>query len=105
MSSTANGDKQSPIPADILLMFGEPPLMAGEDRDAYSDILERFAEFVKPTDPAEWFWIKDVADHTWEIVKLRRMKILFIEVNRERMHAGQETLAMLKEDLSADAQE
>ena len=44
MYGTVNGDKQSLIPADILLMFGEPPIMAREDGDAYSEILVRFAE-------------------------------------------------------------
>jgi hypothetical protein len=88
MYATVNGDKESPIPADILLMFGEPPIMAGEDRDAYSEILVRFAEFVKPADTAEWFWIKDVVDHSWEILRLRRMKMLFVEVRRKHLHAG-----------------
>ena len=98
MSSPHNGNTQSLIPQDVLLMFGEPPLMAGEDRDGYDAILEKFAEFVKPADPIEFFWIKDLTDHSWEIIKLRRMKTLLIEVRRNEWHANQERSATLREE-------
>ncbi len=73
--------------------------MAGEDKDGYEAILEKFAELVKPADPAEWLWAKDLADHSWEIMQLRRMKTLFVEVRRQEWHENQEKYAtVLGED-------
>ena len=46
-------------------------------------MLDRFAESVAPRNIIEWLWVKDVADLSWEIPRLRRYRTLMIERRRE----------------------
>ena len=56
-------------------LFGPPPLIKGEDAAAYDDLLVRISAGVKPADILEDIWVRDVADFTWEIFALRRLKV------------------------------
>ena len=71
------------IPADIQALFGDPPLLSTEDPARYRDMLDRFAESIAPRNIIEWLWVKDVADLSWEIPRLRRYRTLMIERRRE----------------------
>jgi hypothetical protein len=55
-------------------IFGPPPILPGEDRSAYAALLERLSGDVKPKDMVERIWVRDIVDHTWEILRLRRIK-------------------------------
>src|SRR5262249_36517250 len=35
----------------------------------------------------EWLWLKDVVDLSWEILRLRRLKIDLVEIDREDQNA------------------
>jgi len=71
------------VPADIEALFGDPPLLSTEDPARYRDMLDRFAESIAPRNIIEWLWVKDVADLSWEIPRLRRYRALMIERRRE----------------------
>jgi hypothetical protein len=71
------------LPADIQALFGDPPLLSTEDPARYRDMLDRFAECIAPRNIIEWLWVKDVADLSWEILRLRRYRTLMIERRRE----------------------
>jgi hypothetical protein len=58
--------------ADLL---GPPPVLLGEDADRFAGILNRITVSVKPTDAIEQIWVRDVADLTWEVLRLRRLKV------------------------------
>jgi len=53
------------VPPEVQALFGDPPLMRGEDVGAYNKLLDQFAELVEPRDVLEWWWVRDVTDHTW----------------------------------------
>ena len=54
--------------------FGPPPLITGEDADAYEQILARVSSQVAPKDFIEEVLLIDIVDLTWEIARLRRLK-------------------------------
>jgi len=72
-------------PDDVQALFGDPPLLRGEDVGLYNELMGQFAKIVEPKDMIEWWWAKDITDHTWEIRRLRRFKALFVEVAQDLM--------------------
>jgi hypothetical protein len=67
------------IPNDIAALFGYAPTLKTEDDEIYWNCMERFVKCVEPQDVIEWLWVKDVVDLSWEILRLRRLKIDLIE--------------------------
>jgi len=63
----------------------------------------QFAKIVEPKDMIEWWWVKDITDHSWEIRRLRRFKVLFVEVGRDQLFENQ--LSMHPEDEEDEAPE
>src|SRR5437667_8695140 len=74
------------IPKDIAALFGHAPTLKTEDDEIYWNCMERFVKCVEPQDVIEWFWIKDVVELSWEILRLRRLKIDLIEIDRENQN-------------------
>jgi hypothetical protein len=56
----------------LTALFGEPPVLAGENKRGYDDLLARVTKCVKPKDILEKIWVRDVVDLTWEIFRWRR---------------------------------
>jgi hypothetical protein len=75
------------IPNDIAALFGYAPTLKTEDDEIYWNCMERFVKCVEPQDVIEWLWVKDVVDLSWEILRLRRLKIDLIEIDREDRNA------------------
>jgi hypothetical protein len=75
------------IPKDIAALFGYAPTLKTEDDEIYWKCMERVVKCVEPRDTIEWLWIKDVVDLSWEIVRLRRLKIDLVEIDREDKNA------------------
>jgi hypothetical protein len=75
------------IPNDIAALFGYAPTLKTEDDEIYWNCMERFVKCVEPQDVIEWLWVKDVVDLSWEILRLRRLKIDLIEIDREDKNA------------------
>ena len=63
----------------VASFFGPPPLVDGEDVEAYDDLLIQVSSAVKPVDTIEDIWVRDVVDHTWEILRWRRAKISLVK--------------------------
>jgi hypothetical protein len=80
-----------------LALFDPPPLLEGEDPDAYDQLLERFCAAVKPVDSIEEMFVAEVVFLEWEILRWHRLKWSLI-----RAHAL-ETLAESKDFVIADA--
>src|SRR5258705_2345853 len=68
------------VPAQVLALFGDPPLLRGEDDGVYYTLMEEFTKVVEPEGMVEWGWVIDITDHTWEIRRLRRLKVLSVEL-------------------------
>jgi hypothetical protein len=78
------------VPAEVQALFGDPPLLRGEDDGLYYTLMGQFTKLVEPRDMIEWWWVKDMTDHTWEIRRLRRFKVLFVELQRDQVHQNRE---------------
>ena len=65
-------------------LSGHRPLLAGEDGAAYDSLLGRVSDVVKPADVLEEIWLQDVVDLSWEVVKLRRIKVEFLNSSAHR---------------------
>jgi len=74
----ANALAETHLPAKIRALLGKPPLLANEDPSDYDALLNELAREVKPKDIIEWLWVKDVADLTWEIMRLRRIEAAYV---------------------------
>src|SRR5882724_11417825 len=73
MTTTAQS-LMKPIPAEILEIFGDAPILSTEDAGRYHAMIAAFAEHVDPGDFITWCAIKDLADYRTEIWRYRRMK-------------------------------
>jgi hypothetical protein len=62
-------------PAGRSKPFGPPPLVEGDDRAAYEELLAQISAAVKPADILEDIWVHDIVDLVWEIFRLRRLKV------------------------------
>src|SRR5262249_25369175 len=51
-----------------------PTLASGEDAAAYAQLAARIRAAVAPANIIEEIWARDVADLTWDVVRLRRLK-------------------------------
>jgi hypothetical protein len=77
VSSTAIVDVETPalsrvVPADIAQIFGDPPVLITENREAYDQLMSELALEWKPRNFTEWMFVRDIADITWEIFRHRR---------------------------------
>jgi len=55
-----------------MFCFGPPPLIEGEDSQAYDELLLQVSTAVKPADFFEELFVREVVDHTWELFRWRR---------------------------------
>ena len=59
-------------------LFGTPALITGDNAAQYAELLEQMRENVNPTDLLEEMWLRDIVDHIWETLRLRRLKAQLI---------------------------
>ena len=57
-----------------MLFSDQPPLLKGEDRQAYDELLGDVTDTVRPSDMVEEIWTREVVDLTWEIHRGRHLK-------------------------------
>jgi len=81
----ASSAESPAIPAEIKGLFAQPPLINGEDPEAYERLLARLAAEIDPRATAEWFWVKDLADNIWETLRLRRIAASLMTIGMRRM--------------------
>ena len=86
--SVTNSAIPSLVPPEVQALLGDPPVLTGEDDGLYHTLMEQFAKLVEPQDMIEWWWVKDMTDHSWEIRRLRRFKALFVDIQRDAVIRG-----------------
>src|SRR5262249_60437706 len=68
-------DTRDLIIADSSAVPLPPPSLAnGEDAATYAQLAARIRAAVAPANIIEEIWARDVADLTWDVVRLRRLK-------------------------------
>jgi hypothetical protein len=60
------------VPAEIADIFGHPPVLSSENRQAYDALMTQLALEWKPRNITEWMYVRDIADISWEIFRHRR---------------------------------
>jgi hypothetical protein len=68
-------------------LFGHAPALKSENNKVYWDFMNEVVRCIKPENMIEWLWVKDVVDLSWEILRLRKLKITLIEIERENTNA------------------
>ena len=58
-----------------LSLFGEPPLLEGEDRAAYDEFLASVLGSVNPTDMLDEMFMVDVCRLEWEVLRIAPTEI------------------------------
>jgi hypothetical protein len=60
------------IPTSVREVLDDPPLMRGEDEAAYQRLVGQLGVESGAATAVDWLLVKDVADLTWQIARLRR---------------------------------
>jgi hypothetical protein len=63
----------------IRALFGEPPLIKGENPEDYWRLWDAFADDIKPRNWREWMMVNDLAHKYWEQLRLRRYSPALIQ--------------------------
>lgn len=64
-------------------IFDPPPLLDGEDEAEYVGFVEQCIAAINPVDAIERVWLQDFIDNTWDIKRLRRIKMSVIHAARK----------------------
>ena len=86
-----------PTPVAPPLDFLPPsPVAPDQDASAYDALVSRLTAEVRPSDVPEQIWLREVADHIWEIGRVRRAKVSTVE------GATEEGLRLVLDSLGVD---
>jgi hypothetical protein len=86
MSKDLTAKEISEIPAEILKMLGKPLVLPIENLEVYKELRVQIANTVAPIDVIEWLWVDDILYHTWEIRRLRLVKLEVIKISQDDMY-------------------
>lgn len=66
---------------DFETLFGKPPVLTGEDAEAFTALKHHLFESVKPADFIEAMAINDLLNLVWETTRLRRLRARLLETS------------------------
>jgi hypothetical protein len=69
-------------------LLGPPSLLTGEDPDGWEKVRAAVFAAVVPGDIFENFWTRDIVDHEWNTLRLRRLFAGLISANRQQALAS-----------------
>src|SRR3974390_566474 len=72
------------IPPAILPFIKEPPLLKGESRQEFYDLLGALIAETAPVDTVEWLWLIRFTECASEIRRNRRSKAFLIDLQRSK---------------------
>jgi hypothetical protein len=61
------------------VLFGPPPLLAGEDETTYDELIGRVYAAIKPVDVIDEMLMADVVALEWELLRWRRLKASLLQ--------------------------
>ena len=79
----------SSIPESFVSIMGDPPIIQGEDNATYMLLLEKLGGATAARNIIDWMMVKDVADLTWQVIRIRRwISAILDNGRREGLAAG-----------------
>ena len=78
---------------DLDEIFGNPPLIYGEDIKDYEALEHHILSTISPCDAMEQIWTRDIVDARWEIMRYKKIKASILNASRHK------SLKALKQDL------
>ena len=79
----------SSIPESFVSIMGDPPIIQGEDNATYMLLLEKLGGATAARNIIDWMMVKDVADLTWQVMRIRRwISAILDNGRREGLAAG-----------------
>lgn len=69
--------------ARIRSLLGPPQLLSGEDQKRYDEVEAAIHAAVNPQDIFEKFWLRDLVDHEWEILRWRRLTVGLVTATQQ----------------------
>ena len=61
------------------VLFGPPPILAGEEETAYDELIGRVYAAIKPVDVIDEMLIADVVASEWEFLRWSRLKLSLLQ--------------------------
>jgi len=61
------------------VLFGPPPILAGEDETAYDELMGRVCAAIKPVDVIDEMLIADAVASEWEFLRSSRVKLSLLQ--------------------------
>ena len=77
-------DEPAIVPAEVLILIKNPPLLKGESKEDYYGLLAALARDVRPADLAEWLWLIELLNCVWEIFRNGQFRAKLIDMNRHQ---------------------
>jgi hypothetical protein len=78
----------SAVPPSIFPLIESPPLLKGESRQQYNELLAALVGDVVPADIPEWLWLIQFLDCSWEIWRNRGYRAKVAEWHIKQMSSG-----------------
>jgi hypothetical protein len=87
---------------EALAWMGPAPLVPGEDPAQYKHVQDLVSKAMSPVDILDWFWVRDVTDLEWEVVRLRKIKAFMISQGKMTKFVTDEDGELTTQDGSID---
>jgi len=71
------------IPPELDALLDPPPVLDKDDAESHQLTFMGFAHVVQPRDFIEWIYVRDAADHRYEVTWLRRLKTRLVRRPRK----------------------
>ena len=73
-------DISQDIPEDIRMIFEKPPLLKTENPAHYRQLVDLLIKAIEPVNVLDWLLLKDIADQSWEILRLQRFRGVLVDL-------------------------
>ena len=73
-------DPEKDFPAEIIEIFGPPPILTTEDKKSYYLMFKLFVRDIPVHDTLTWLLVKDLTDYRLEITRYRRFKAAGVRI-------------------------
>ena len=73
-------DISKDIPEDIRMIFEKTPLLKTENPAHYRQLVDLLIKAIEPVNVLDWLLLKDIADQSWEILRLQRFRGVLVDL-------------------------